>query len=317
VRPLILEGDLIAGVGRVVSIGSVVVNNRGDWVAVVDTDNPDALRDEVVLRNGAVLVREGDAIAGPGPGRVVVALNSPTINNLGASSFTFGVFDTTRTPPGPESGLYLNLDPAAYSGQDAMFPVAPGEPFVTFVDSKINDELQVLARFTFIGSSFPSLAVLHLTPTGGVASRRLIHTTNDPAPGLPGRFFTGFEVLPTHTAFNNAGDVVFQGILDGETATNNAYFKNDLPIVQQGTASPVTGRLWGELSGTNSAVDMNNRGDWVVRGLLAGGPAADMLIVKNGRTFIQEGEAPDRRRGAGADRRSGAHCVVRRHQLPR
>lgn len=291
IAPLVLEGDEVPGVGFITIVSDVVVNNRGEWVVVADTNNTDSNTDEVLLRNGVLIQRERFPIEASGPGRVLFFFNAPTINNNGDSVFHFTNIDTSVTPTDVESGMYFNLTPVAYEDDDAMFPVAPGAPFTTFADGKINDLNQVFSRFTFISASFPTLATFQLAPDGSIVSRQMVHMVNDFAPGQGGRLFTGFQVTETQNAFNNVGDYIFQGILDGDTNTNNLYYKNGDVIAQQGTPSPVAGRDWAEMNSTFTAVDLNNTGDWVLRGTLAGDAASDAVIIRNGVKFVQEGDA--------------------------
>ncbi len=290
VRPLIVEGDEIAGVGFVTTVNDVVVNNRGEWIAVVDTNNADTNRDEVMVKNGAMILRERDPIAsgGTGIGRVLFFFNAPTLNNNGDSVFHFTNIDTSVTPTDVESGMYFNLTPAAYEDDPTTLPPG-GATFTTFADGKINDSNQVLSRFTYISASQSTFALFQLDAAGAITASTLIATVGDPAPGTA-QFFTGFQVTETQNAFNNAGDYIFQGVIDGDVNFNNLYYKNAAIIAQQGMPSTVAGRNWAEMNSTFTAVDMNNSGDWVLRGTLAGDTASDNVIVKNGVTFVQEGD---------------------------
>ena len=59
---LVVEGDVVAGVGTVTSISNLVVNDNGDWIVEADTNNPNTNADVVFIKNGAVLLREGDPL---------------------------------------------------------------------------------------------------------------------------------------------------------------------------------------------------------------------------------------------------------------
>ena len=86
--PLVLEGDTIPGVGDVTRIDNVAINNNGDWLVEADTDNPDTNADSVMLRTGALFLREGQGLAFP-VGSVIDSFDSVQINNNGDGGFNF------------------------------------------------------------------------------------------------------------------------------------------------------------------------------------------------------------------------------------
>jgi hypothetical protein len=94
-------------------------------------------------------------------------------------------------------------------------------------------------------------------------------------------------------AFADNSRTVFIADLDGDTLDDGAIFQYDGSTLQQlareGDASAVAGRNWGTLIGV--PLDVNNSGEWVMRGDLDGATTDDSLIVKNGAEVIaREGD---------------------------
>ena len=82
VSSVVLELQNVPGVGNVTSIANVVINDDGEWIVEVDTDNPDTTADGALLSNGVLLLREGQLLPAP----------------IGAS---IGSFDRMATPLKP------------------------------------------------------------------------------------------------------------------------------------------------------------------------------------------------------------------------
>ncbi len=80
--PLVETGDVVPGVGTVTRIDEFAVNDAGEWIVEVATDHPDDERDQVVLHNGVVILREGDALAEP-PGATMALVDVPYLDNDG------------------------------------------------------------------------------------------------------------------------------------------------------------------------------------------------------------------------------------------
>jgi hypothetical protein len=75
----------------------------------------------------------------------------------------------------------------------------------------------------------------------------------------------------------------------GATTIDGGVFINSTLIAQEGSPSPIAARNW--LTLTSSRLDMNNSGDHVYTGTLdATNTTNDLVIIKNGAKFIQEGD---------------------------
>ena len=79
---VVLDGDSVPGIGSVTSIENLDINEAGDWLVEVDTDHPDNNADGVILRNGSLVLREGDSVLAPS-GATIDFFDSVRLNDLG------------------------------------------------------------------------------------------------------------------------------------------------------------------------------------------------------------------------------------------
>ena len=105
----VLEGDNVVGVGLVTRIDNVAVNDAGSWLVEADTDHADTNLDVVVLKNGALHLREGDGLADP-PGSNIDSFDSINLNNSDVNNLVIN--DTTFRDT--DGGIYIwGGDPCA------------------------------------------------------------------------------------------------------------------------------------------------------------------------------------------------------------
>jgi hypothetical protein len=127
-----------------------------------------------------------------------------------------------------------------------------------------------------------------------------------------GRLVTDFATGPQGSALAN-GHALFIADLDGDTADDTVLFDKIGPtasvLAREGSAVPaVPGRLWGSL--LSAAVDVNNNGDWAIRGTLNAPTTDDLVIVKNGTQLIaREGQSITTASGTWALTAFGTGCV--------
>ena len=96
-----LEGDAVPGVGAITRIDNLAVNDLGEWLVEADTDNADTDADQVVIRDGSLYLREGDALADPA-GATINTFDSINLNNQGHSGWNFFLSGTAGS--GDDSG---------------------------------------------------------------------------------------------------------------------------------------------------------------------------------------------------------------------
>jgi hypothetical protein len=108
ITPLVLEGDAVSGAGLVTTINNLAVNDSGDWLVEVDTDA--ATNDVALIRNGIVIINEGDSMPATPPRATLSSFDSITLNNAGESGYNFVLGNTGATTN--DSGVYFGPPPA-------------------------------------------------------------------------------------------------------------------------------------------------------------------------------------------------------------
>lgn len=306
ITSLVLEGDSVPGVGLVTSINNIAVNNSGQWLVEVDTDNADTDIDSALLRDGVLDWREGDAVPAPS-GATLNTFDSVTLSNTGHSGYNF-FLSGTAGGTSDDSGVYDFFFPGSQPFDGTVLTVqesdeapglTPGTPFIGYFDVKINDagQLWVVASVDDPNIASTVDRALYVmtsdTDNGGVASYVLVAAEGDVLPDQV-EAAADFGTGPHQSAFNDNGDALFFVDLAGDTSVDGCLYTFDydaldrLLYVQEGDPSPVLGRNWSSLS--SPELDINNNGDIVHSGSLDGDSATNLLIAKNGVKFRQEGD---------------------------
>jgi len=292
VFPPLYEGDAIPGVGNVTSINNLAINDDGEWIVEVDTDNPNTDADAALIKNGDLFLREGDPLALPA-GSTIDTFDSVNLNNnsdSGWNLFLDGAFGFSD-----DSGLFMNdeliLQESFISTAEAF---SPGTPYIGFFETKYNDADQLFVVASVddpaIASSVDRALVII---SGGVET--VIGKEGDVLPGQV-EAVADFGTSSDEFDFNDNGHSMYIADLTGDTAVDMAIYTNidgvNTLIAQEGFPSPVSGRNWQSLS--SASVALNNAGDVAYRADLDGDTATDNVIILNGAVFAQEGDpSPD------------------------
>jgi hypothetical protein len=287
---LVLEGDSVTGVGNVTSIQNLAVNNNGDYLVEADTDNPNTDEDYVLLKNGTLLLREGQALPLP-VGATIDSFDTVNLNNNDNSGWNFFLDNTSGSFD--DSGIYLNTDLVIQESYVSTSPVfSPGTIYIGFFECKINDLDEILIMASVDDPGIPSSvdrALVVVDP--GTTVETVLFKEGDPAPGTI-ETFTDFDTSPHNFDFNNNGDVMFLADLTGSSSTNSAIYLNKTILAREGDPSPISGRNW--FSITSPELSLNNNGGYVFSGRMDGDTTTDSIIIKNGQKLVQEGDTlPD------------------------
>ncbi len=294
IRPLVIRGQNVPGVGFAVRIDNLAVNNRGEWLVELDTDNPDSTADQVLLRSGVLFRREGEFLAQP-PGAQLSAFDSISLNNLGAygaNDFLGNIGDPDR-----DSGVYFfpGGDPAdgvlIWQEGDEAPGLSPGTPFSGFFDVKINDANRGLLIASVDDVAIPTAVDRALYKFAVDAGGALLAASVIAAEGmlLPGQLdpIADFGAGPHESALAADGRIMYSVSLSGPSATNAAIYVDDVLIAQRGTESVLPGRNWLSIAGAE--LDLSTGGHVFVAAV-DGDPADNGLIVRSGEKFAQEGD---------------------------
>lgn len=297
VVPLVVEGDSVPGVGLVTTINNIAVNGAGDWLVEADTDA--AANDVVLLRNGVLEVREGDALPAFPPGATLSSFDSVTLNDAGQAGFNFFL---AGPPTNQDSSVNAYLDTAGSIAAETVEVVqegdpapdlSPGTPLIGFFDVKVSPAGALLVTASVDDPAIPTtvdraLYVWTSDPNaGGVVTSALVAAEGDVLPGQVVAL-SDFGTGPHETAINTAGDVLFAVDIPG--GLDAVYFWDGTftEIAQEGDPSPVAGRNWAVL--TSTALDLSGTGGVVFRGTLDGDTTTDSVLVQDGAVLIQEGD---------------------------
>ncbi len=286
--PLLQEGDVVAGVGAVTRIDNLAVANGGFWVVEADTDNADTNADSVLVRSGALFLREGQALVAP-VGATIGSFDAVNISNNGVSSWNLFLDGTSGG--NDDSGIFRGETLLIQEGDVATAPeFGVGTVYVGFFETKVNDASDTLVLASvddpLIATSVDR-ALVRVT-SAGVQS---VIVKEEDVPIGQVESVTDLLTGPHAFAFNNAGDAAYVVDLTGPTTDDLALYLNSSTVLaQEGAASPVGGRNWFSLSAC--VVDLNSAGEYVFRGRLDGDAATADLLVKNGAKLFQEGDSP-------------------------
>lgn len=288
ITPLVLQGDDVPTVGQVTSIDNLAINDNGEWIVELDTNNEDTNSDGALIRNGLLYLREGQPLSAPA-GAFLGSFDSITLNNGGRSGWNFFL---DGLPTGQDSGVYWGDSLLIAEGAVATAPeFSPGTPYIGFFEVKINnaDELMIMASIDdpVIPSTVDrALVRVTLNPDGTLASESVLAKEGDILPGQIGPV-TDFSTGPHEFAFNDAGQTMYVAHINAGTDTHAIYI-DDVKIAQDDDDSPVPGRPWSSLS--SAKVDLNAAGQYVFTGSLSGDTASNSIIVSNGGVVKQEGD---------------------------
>ena len=296
IRLVLVEGDEVPGVGTIDTIGDVAINDSGDTLIVANT-NAATASDEVLLRNGEVLLQEGitgllnsppDAfIAGAEP--LAGLFTSLNISNSGETSYFLSIEDF----PGSEDfGIFTGTDIVVQQGGLSMSPqFTPGTTYDFLFSLKQNNNgtllFSGLADDPMLGDGLDNFIAI----TDGV-TETVVVADGDMLPGSDAPVMC-ISVIDNLSAINDNNDVMYIVEFGMDDDEDSAIYLNDTLLAHEGDPSFVPGRNWGPLH--VSAVDLNNSGDYAFRGVLDGNALlGDQVIIKNGEVVMQEGAtAPD------------------------
>ncbi len=295
ISPCVVEGDVIADAGKAVRIDNVAINNSGQWLVEARLEHEDANAYSVVLRDGVVILREGDAIGDAGA--YIAGFDALHLNAKGVTGwnlFLSGVPETEDSAVFVQHTMHIRegeYSTAAEFGSQTVY--------LGFFDARINAAGNVAIIATvddpeIVSRTDRAIVLVHFDESGALQSETVI-AKEGAVPAGQTEPFEDFQTGPHCLALNNDNAVLFLADLAGDTARDDVIYLNDALIAQQGAAAPVAGRTYRSLA--VGAVDLNNHGEFVFRALLDGDASTSSIIVKNNATFRLEGDPITTARG--------------------
>lgn len=289
-QSIVLEGDVVPGVGAVTRIDNITIQNGGAWFVEVDTDAVNTDADSALLTNGGLpVLQEGQPLAEP-VGTTLDSFDSIQLDDLGRTSFNH--FLDGAVTNSDDSAIYSGDAVLVREGDLAPSSFSAGSTYAGFFETKRSGGDFVLALVTVDDP---------LLSTGlDRAILRFEVDANDTVLGVDSVSQTG-DVLPGQTepiddmvtnphslAMNRAGAVIYVANLEGDTATDHAVVVGGAVVAQEGQPSPIPGRNWEFLS--SSRVDLNNDGLFVYSGNLDGDSSDDNAIFLGTQLIAREGD---------------------------
>lgn len=293
ITTLIRGGEVIPGVGEVLAVNNLAVNNSGEWLVEVEPPPvpPKFLAMPALIKNGAVFLKFGDPVSGP-PGATLRSFENFNLN----SAADVGM-NVQRDNAGA-TAVYFNTTLVRQQSDISIAPeFSPNTVYLGMGAAKLND-LNVMGMLAVVndpgipGSSEWALVRAQLSGSGQVLSENVVVKEGDILPGHDQPFLEPNEA-GNQWAINNSGSVMFVMRGAGDPATDGAVYRDATLLAREGSPSPIPGRNWLTLSGgdsNGSRVDLNNSGDYVYTGTLNGNTFTDSVIIKNGTKFVQEGD---------------------------
>jgi len=274
-EPLVVVGDAVPGIGNVTGTTLCSVADGGGWLALVYTDhaNPDA--NDLLMKDGAVYLREGDPIAG-GAVTFYGNFSKPRLNAHGDVAFA------VRSSGPQPSFLILNGQSVLMTGDPVgAAGFGPGSTYAEFRDVELNDagRLVVLAEIADPSLADVRDAVLWIDvdAAGTPVAEATVLKEGDAPFGSP-LAVPGPIQLAQALAINEAGEVAMQVAV----GANSGVMKDQTVLAAYGAASPVFGEQW---SSFLPAVDLGDGGD-----IGYVGRAGVNVVMWNGAVVAKEGD---------------------------
>jgi hypothetical protein len=290
IQKIVETGDALSGMGNVTVIQGPTVNDQGQAIVYVVTDNSNpSLNTALLDKTGTPIFVEGHALSQPSGaaissfsgGVVNPSTNGPWVYLLGMSG-TSGTSDDEGYFYGPNPDLALQESSISLAPQ---FPA--GSKYVSMLTPYINDSLQVAFHTMIddpnIAGTFNTRAVMVVDLLNGT-HQALIKQGDIP----PGQSFaiSSFTWDAHAMAFNNAGQVMWGGEIVSAPATNQILYLGLTEVAQKGDPSPF-GSTYLNVSTSTLGCDLNNQGEYVFLCTLGNTGRA---INRNGEAFVQSGE---------------------------
>lgn len=291
IQPLILEGETIGGVGEVTRIDNLSVAANGSWLVEVDTNSSVLDEDGVVMKDGAIYFREGQALAQPA-GALLDSFDALTSNVSGHTALNFRLQGNVTSET--NGGVYFDDRLVLQEGMTAhALGFGANTIYLDFLDLKLNSANQILMAVTvddpgIFSTSDRALVLLQVDAAGNVISHRALAKEGDLFPGQTENV-SDIHYYSHNFALNNLGDVIFVADLNGDPAKDGVIYLNQTLLAQEGSDAPLTGRKWERIS--SRPVALNDDLDYVFSGNMDGDTSTDEIIIRNGAKFIQEGDS--------------------------
>ena len=290
VTALSVEGDVIAGVGAITMYDNIAINSAGDWLAEVRTDHSNAAANKVLLKNGAIYMREGQAMSAPA-GAIWKSMDSCILNDSGNT-----VLNLTVTVGGNDiQAVYWNNTLLMQEGDQiaASAGLSPGATYTRFEEVRLNSSEQVAVicevdDSVITGTDDYVIMIWDTDGAGNITSETVYEVLSPPNGGAPykaqeeqpggtgSQTITNFNLNPHMWSFGNGGEVMCKlTISSGSSGTDDVVYIGGEIAAEESFQAPGTTANWNVL--TSPKLSVNSAGDW---SLLGGVGGVDMIFKR-------------------------------------
>jgi hypothetical protein len=297
VPELVVQAGDPGGTGLVKDVQDLLVNDAGQWVALVITDNPFVNKRSVVLREGHVYLKSGDAAPGV-PGYTFAYFLTADLNGAGHVALTTQLWGAG--PSDVVRACYLDKHLIRREGSACLAAgLGPGATYVSIWSAWLGESGSLLLHAWIDDPAAPGdvgfmLLLLHVdNATGAVLDETVLARAGDVLPGPTDPIEDFYPLLSSYPSTSEALDLgdddalAFAARLEGADPFHAAAMVGGQLVSQVGQNSAVPGFEWGE----PTALDVGPPGSWLLASRLVGDPAGDSVLVRNGVPFAQEGAA--------------------------
>lgn len=289
ITPLVLEGDAVPGGNTVTAINNMAINNGLDWRVEVNTTDGSTSK-TMLLSPLGIVAEAGQALTAPA-GATLRSFDAVTLDSNG--NWAGNLFLDNTASSSDDSGVYFNLNLLMQEGDFSTAPgLTVGTPFRGFFETKLADNGDILLLASVDDSALASTVdqvLLRLTVdgSGNLASESVFFKEGDIIPSTTGAITT-FGTGPHQFDMNDAGTVLFYADTDLASGTDGFIMLDTTIVAQEGQPSPIAGRNWSSLA--SPELSINNSFGFAYSGSLDGDSASNLLLVKGGLKFRQEGD---------------------------
>ena len=283
---LMRVGDTLPGGYQVADFTHLRTNDLGDWAAMVRSTNPDPAADQAVVRNGELILAEGDIAPSTG-GETVERLRDFDLNDDG--HLAIAVETSNRAV------VYFAGHKVAETGTPVSGGVL-GAGAALLEVFKVNAAAsgRLLLRClivdpAFAGGARDALLALEVDGSGAIVQMNPLGLTGDIYTGQTERLLT-FRKTDNALSFLDSGQGTWAGKLEPSAAPSRdiAYFADSTLLYQGGTPAGMSSRNWrsepveataSSLSGSKAIVGRLDQSDLT----------NDEVLVIDGVVYAREG----------------------------
>ncbi len=281
VTPLVREGDVVTGLGTVTLINGLAVDDAGNVLVHVLTDNPDPDGNAAMVdAAGNAVVQEGASLVDP-PGAVLRTFNNEVrLAGDGTALFFLGLAGTGLPA---DEGLYRKTPPDLALLETAAV-TAPGIPagstFSILLPGYPNNAGEIAFHSSIddpgIPGTFDYQAIGILSTTTG--AQTVLYKEGDT---LPGQSHAISSLTWGWMGFNDSGSVLFGAQTFAAAGQNRVIYLDHTEVAQTGDPSPFGGNYSSLRRGK-----LSNSGDYAFHCDAVARPG----ITLNDSAFVQEGD---------------------------